>query len=116
MNIEQHDNDETQSVREYLIYGAKLSRRAFLGGSGALIASLALDPKLAFAAANSSQPTSLDAAKPAFVKLAPALEGNPFRAGNLHRLHCPHQLADGPRHLTGRVSGDLPIPLDMRLE
>jgi len=65
MNIEQHDNDETQSVREYLIYGAKLSRRAFLGGSGALIASLALDPKLAFAAANSSQPTSLDAAKPA---------------------------------------------------
>ena len=43
MNIEQNDNEETQSVGEYLIYGAKLSRRAFLGGSGALIASLALD-------------------------------------------------------------------------
>ena len=65
MNIEQNDNEETQSVGEYLIYGAKLSRRAFLGGSGALIASLALDQKLAFAAANGSQPTSLDAAKPA---------------------------------------------------
>ncbi|BFT29315.1 xanthine dehydrogenase family protein molybdopterin-binding subunit [Alteromonas sp. D210916BOD_24] len=65
MDIEQYINTHTQSVSEYLIYGAKLSRRAFLGGSGALVASVAFAPKLAIAANNDTLPTSLDAAKPA---------------------------------------------------
>ena len=59
-------SDKTQQKKsdaDYLIHGAKLSRRRFLGGAGVLITSAVLPTPLAFGQTTQA-PTSLDARKP----------------------------------------------------
>ncbi|OFC72710.1 xanthine dehydrogenase family protein molybdopterin-binding subunit [Alteromonas confluentis] len=50
-------------ISQYLVHGAKLSRRRFLGGAGALVTSVVVNPGFA-AAQTTAQSTSLDASKP----------------------------------------------------
>lgn len=66
MNREHAVQDTTtpQDVTDYLVFGARLTRRRFIGGAGALIASVML-PGAALAAADGSQTNSLDATQPA---------------------------------------------------